>query len=247
MRSRTRAREAALRYLYEYDAHEGTGCPSPDAYFTLHKVPSEVGEYALRLLRGILPERESLDRAISAVAANWGLTRMAVIDRNVLRIGAWEILRAPDVPPEAAINEAVDLVKRYGSGQSGAFVNGILDRILSEARPPAAEIPAPAPAAPPALRETAEAEPSVGEGPVPVPGEAPGAGPETFAGDESGAVVPAPPPDSLAQKRSARGDGKAKRKATGKGPGKGLRKEPRKRTRKAPGETGTPPPGPASP
>jgi transcription antitermination factor NusB len=134
MRTRTRAREAALRYLYEVDANGGKDCPTPDEYFAHRNVPAEIVEFALRLLRGTLQERDALDRAISAVAANWDLDRMALIDRNLLRIGAWELLHAPDVPAEVVINEAVDLAKRYGSGQSGAFVNGILDRILTGSR-----------------------------------------------------------------------------------------------------------------
>ncbi|MCU0722260.1 MAG: transcription antitermination factor NusB, partial [Planctomycetes bacterium] len=90
MRTRTRAREAALRYLYERDANEGTGCLTPEEYFVRHRVPADIVAFALRLLRGVLSEREAIDRSIAAVAANWNLGRMAVIDRNLLRIGVWE-------------------------------------------------------------------------------------------------------------------------------------------------------------
>ena len=139
MRSRTRARETALKFLYEHDLLSGQGVLTPEAYFEKHTVDPDTREFATRLIEGVLAEREALDRDIASLAENWRLERMACIDRNVLRIGAWEIINAPDVPGEVVINEAVELAKRYGAVRSGSFVNGILDRILALRRDPAQE------------------------------------------------------------------------------------------------------------
>ncbi len=91
----------------------------------------ELVDFARRLLMGVLRNRDELDQMLGERAENWSLERMAVTDRNVLRLGAFEILYA-DTPPRVAINEAVDLAKRFGSKQSPQFVNGILDRFLRE-------------------------------------------------------------------------------------------------------------------
>jgi transcription antitermination factor NusB len=132
LRKRTRARELALQALYQLDLRgesvlddvgrlldEGTGEPS-------------VRLFARELIDGVREHQPELDAAIAAVAENWDLGRMAVVDRNLLRIGAFELLHLDDVPPKVSINEAVDLAKSYADTQSGAFVNGILDRIRQE-------------------------------------------------------------------------------------------------------------------
>jgi N utilization substance protein B len=131
MRSRTRAREAALRYLFELDINEGKDRLPPGEYLESHSIPEESATYATVLIQGVLEDLGELNEVISSAALNWRLDRMAVIDRNLLRIGAWEVLKSPDVPGEVAINEAVDLAKRYGTSRSGSFVNGILDKILT--------------------------------------------------------------------------------------------------------------------
>jgi N utilization substance protein B len=131
IRTRTRARETALKYLYEHDIHQGRDVPAAADYMEHRSVAPESRAFATRLIEGVLASREHLDRRIASVAVNWRLERMAVIDRNVLRIGVWEILNADDIPGEVTINEAVNLAKRYGTQRSGSFVNGILDRILA--------------------------------------------------------------------------------------------------------------------
>ncbi|MHC5037961.1 MAG: transcription antitermination factor NusB [Planctomycetota bacterium] len=131
MRLRTRAREVALRFLYEFDINKGEDCPTPKEYLQQRMIPQESEAYALVLIGGILQSLEDLNAVIASAALNWRLDRMAAIDRNLLRIGAWEILKSDEVPGEVAINEAVDLAKRYGTSRSGSFVNGILDRILA--------------------------------------------------------------------------------------------------------------------
>ena len=95
------------------------------------EVRSQAVEFARQLVDGVRRNRQQLDERIARVAENWSLERMAATDRNVLRIGAYELFYS-DTPPHAAIDEAVELAKRYGSAQSGPFVNGILDKLTHE-------------------------------------------------------------------------------------------------------------------
>lgn len=93
----------------------------------------ELLDFARRLLAGVRKNRGELDELLKKTADNWSLERMAVVDRNILRIGAYEMLHA-DTPERVAINEAVELAKRFGAKQSSHFVNGILDRFVKERR-----------------------------------------------------------------------------------------------------------------
>ena len=92
-------------------------------------------------MNGVAAHREELDAVIRAVAQNWEITRMAVIDRNVLRMAAYELFHCPDIPPKVAINEAIELGKRFSTQNSGAFINGILDKIKDRARSAAPAAP----------------------------------------------------------------------------------------------------------
>ncbi len=85
--------------------------------------------YYRETVEGVWSHLEEVDRLITSAAANWRIERMALVDRNILRLGAYEICYSPDVPFVVAINEAVDLAKRFGSDESGGFINGILDKI----------------------------------------------------------------------------------------------------------------------
>lgn len=89
-------------------------------------------EYADRVVRGTLSELSAVDEVIRKASHNWRLERMARVDRNVLRLGAWELMRNREVPRAVILDEAIELAKRYGSEDSGAFVNGVLDRIAEE-------------------------------------------------------------------------------------------------------------------
>jgi N utilization substance protein B len=86
--------------------------------------------FAEGLVAGVKEHQAQIDTMISQLAENWRLDRMAAIDRNILRLGAYEMLFCPDVPGKVAINEALELAKRYSTAQSSRFVNGILDRVL---------------------------------------------------------------------------------------------------------------------
>ena len=128
-RGRTRAREIALKILYQNDLVGGT----PEEEWTVFVKEQEenltVAAYATRLIKGTIEQGEDLDKTIKDVAKNWDLNRMAVIDRNIIRMAAYEILHESDVPRNVAINEAVELAKKYSTEKSPAFVNGIVDKI----------------------------------------------------------------------------------------------------------------------
>ena len=129
MRKRTKAREYALQMLYQFDV---TGADSPasiEEFWTYHDVSPEVKTFATRLVEGTLGHREELNQLIAAHANNWDINRMAVVDRNILRMGAYELLYVNEVPPKVCLNEAIELAKRFGDEESSKFVNGILDTI----------------------------------------------------------------------------------------------------------------------
>ncbi len=125
---RRESREKVFQTLFMMDAR-GIGPDEAIPLFTLSASPAPDDGYYDAAVRGVWEHREEVDALIRQAARNWRLERMPLADRNILRLGAWEICRAPDIPYAVAINEAVDLGKRFGSEESGAFVNGILDRI----------------------------------------------------------------------------------------------------------------------
>jgi N utilization substance protein B len=129
IRKRTRARELALEILYMADQCTDLEAADIEDYIGRARQEYEVREYARRVVTGIASEREGLDAVIRKIAANWEISRMPIIDRNILRLAAYEILHCDDIPRKVAINEAIDLAKKYSTAESGAFVNGILDKI----------------------------------------------------------------------------------------------------------------------
>ncbi len=132
MRKRTRARELALKALYQLDLRGAEVLGDFDRLLALDAPEPEVREFARRLIDGCREHREELDQTIARVAENWDIRRMAVVDRNILRLASFELLFLDDVPPKVSINEAIDLAKRYSTADSGGFVNGILDRIRAQ-------------------------------------------------------------------------------------------------------------------
>jgi N utilization substance protein B len=133
--ARRRGRELALQALYQLDV---TGGESRTAAVDLWRhfdepesapAPDEARAFASELVHGVLEARERVDELIAAAAEHWRLERLSQIDRNILRIGAYELLCRPDVPPSVAIDEAIEIAKRFGSDDSGTFVNGVLDQV----------------------------------------------------------------------------------------------------------------------
>jgi N utilization substance protein B len=131
MGARHSGREAALQMLFQLEASGA----SPDEVVTLFwrsfeaDADPEGRPYADELLRGVAAAREELDRLITAASSNWRIERMTRVDRNALRLGAWELAHKADVPAEVVLDEAVELAKAFGTSESSAFVNGVLDRI----------------------------------------------------------------------------------------------------------------------
>ncbi len=89
----------------------------------------EVKPFFLELVRGVMAEMEMIDKLLDQYSRNWKLSRMSVVDRNIMRIAAFELIKRQDIPPSVSINEAVEIGKKYGTRESGPFINGILDRI----------------------------------------------------------------------------------------------------------------------
>ena len=130
MRKRTKAREYALKVLYQIDIIKDSHENLLEKFWqTEPETEESVKSFAEQLVRGVGANIKEIDDTISKYAENWHISRMAVIDRNILRIAAFEILYVNDIPPKVSINEAVDIAKKYGDTDSGKFVNGILDKI----------------------------------------------------------------------------------------------------------------------
>ena len=130
MRNRTKSRECALQMLYQVDIRHADPKQVIEEFWQAEvQVADEVKRYANQLVEGTFQRLADIDGVISAHADNWDLKRMAVIDRNVLRLGAFELLYLDGVPAKVCINEAIELAKRFGDTESGKFINGILDAI----------------------------------------------------------------------------------------------------------------------
>jgi transcription antitermination factor NusB len=130
MRKRTKAREYALQILYAVDITKDDPMDCVDRFWEGDEESSiEVKKFAAGLVLGVSDNKKEIDRMIAKHATNWKLDRMAVIDRNVLRFAAYELLYSKDIPPKVSINEAIDIAKKFGGPDSGKFVNGVLDKI----------------------------------------------------------------------------------------------------------------------
>ncbi len=130
MRKRTLARDYALKILYQAEITKRDNDAAFQKFWeTEESVDSEIKDFTHRLVSGVATKVLEIDERITKYATNWQIKRMAVIDRNVLRIGVYELLFSPDVPPKVSINEAIELAKKYGDFDSSKFVNGILDKI----------------------------------------------------------------------------------------------------------------------
>ena len=129
MGKRTRARECAFQMLYQWDI---TGEPMDRVAGLFWQVRSTTDETRTRaeaLARGAQREVETLDAAIGAAATNWRFDRIAAVDKNILRIAAYELLKEPETPPSVIIDEAVEMAKRFSEADAPSFVNGVLDAV----------------------------------------------------------------------------------------------------------------------
>lgn len=131
MTRRSRGREVALQVLYQIEQNPGVPATEVRQFINRRTLGEpKLAEFTAALIAGVREHQSQIDAMIQEVAENWRLDRMAAIDRNILRLGAYEALFCSEVPAKVAINEALELAKRYSTSQSSRFVNGILDRVL---------------------------------------------------------------------------------------------------------------------
>ena len=135
MRKRTKAREFALQVLYQLDITRDS-CENALENFWLSQSETEIADeikrFTAELVKGTTENLSAIDAMIVRYATNWQIERMAVVDRNILRMGCFELMYRVDIPPKVSINEGVDLAKLYSGVESGKFVNAILDKAKEE-------------------------------------------------------------------------------------------------------------------
>jgi N utilization substance protein B len=139
MGQRRKARESALQILYQLEFDPAEAGAAVDAFWKKKRGTAETREYSRWLVEGVLSRREEVDTAIQAVSEHWRVPRMATVDRNILRLAAYELLQAGPIAPAIVINEAIEIAKKYSGPEAATFVNGILDalrkKIQIKARP----------------------------------------------------------------------------------------------------------------
>ena len=136
MGRRRKARELALQFLYQLDLRsDGDPVSCSEEFWSRHPVDPEARAFAETLVRGTKLHQGKIDELIRQYAEHWDLERMAVVDRNILRAGIFELLWTMDTPPKVVINEAIEIAKKFSTQESSRFINGILDRIHKVLRP----------------------------------------------------------------------------------------------------------------
>ena len=129
MGNRRKSRELAMQALFYMDTNGDISRENLDLYCSNFQPAKDVRPFLLKLVRGVIATRPRIDAVIERFSSNWKMHRMSGVDRNVLRLGVYEALFCDDIPVKVSINEAIDIGKKFGSRESGAFINGILDSI----------------------------------------------------------------------------------------------------------------------
>ena len=133
MSSRHRAREFVLKALYAYEQGGQTSDQIAEAILNEGRLKNDNDlMFALRLYAKVVGQHDDIDSYIESMATNWKIERLAVIDKNILRIAICEVIYFPDIPMKVAINEAIELAKKFSTDQSASFVNGILDKVMQK-------------------------------------------------------------------------------------------------------------------
>jgi N utilization substance protein B len=132
MTKRSRAREAALQLLFQHDYNPRVDRAVIERFAQDRLRDTELRSFCLGVYDGVLAHAGDIDRRLAEAAENWRVSRMAAVDRNVLRLGAYELLFTPETPASVALNEAIELARRFGSADSSAFVNGVLDKLCQD-------------------------------------------------------------------------------------------------------------------
>ncbi len=156
MSKRREGRETAIQLLFSRDFTPPGASHEVAAFFDIHNAAPTIRQHATELYHGVVANLEAIDHLLASCLENFSLSRLAGIDRNVLRLAIYEMFHRSDVPPIVVINEAIEISKRFGTPDSGRFVNGVLDRLkrdltrdlrqVPNSKPPAApDAPADAP------------------------------------------------------------------------------------------------------
>jgi N utilization substance protein B len=131
--TRRAVRELVVQFLYQFDLNGGSLDEALPLFWETQEEAGEMGRtFAEELVRGVMEKRAAIDEKIAKYTENWDLPRIAAVDRNILRLAMYEMLFREDIPPVVSINEAVDIAKKFSTRESGAFVNGILDRLKAD-------------------------------------------------------------------------------------------------------------------
>lgn len=135
MGKRREGREAAVQFLFAHELHAEHSVEEQSEFWGIHNAKASVRAYAESLIKGVLEHLPQIDQIIVPVVRNFRIERLANVDRNILRLAIYELLYVPDVPAPVIINEAIEIAKNLGAGESGSFVNGILHKIAQQVRP----------------------------------------------------------------------------------------------------------------
>jgi transcription antitermination protein NusB len=136
---RREGRETAVQCLFQHDLNNSDDQPWIDQFWSLRSVSDGVRRFGDYLIKGVLEHQNEIDERIRSYTQHYELKRIAAVDRNILRVALFEMLFCDETPPVVAINEAIEVAKRFGSEESGRFVNGILDRAKADLSRPARE------------------------------------------------------------------------------------------------------------
>ncbi len=132
MGKRRKARELALQALYQVDFYKSSPEDSLALFWQDQMVGSETLEFSKKLVEGVVRRAKEIDELVEGHSEHWKLSRMSRVDRNILRMAVLELLEMPDIPCKVTIDEAIELGKKFGTTESGAFINGILDHVLKQ-------------------------------------------------------------------------------------------------------------------
>ena len=129
MGKRRKARESTLQILFQLEFDDTPPNRVVDSFWKNRKATQEIKEHCRWLVEGIVDHRDEIDRLIQSVSSNWRISRMAIVDRNVLRLAVFELMHEESLAPAIVINEAIEIAKKYSSEEGATFVNGILDAV----------------------------------------------------------------------------------------------------------------------
>lgn len=129
MKKRRKAREAVLQILYQKDITDDKSTQVPDEFWMENPCPQDITEFASLLVKGTMENLQKIDSLIENSSENWILSRMGVIDRNILRMAVCEMISGLGIPVKVILNEAIEVAKKFGTEDSSKFINGVLDQV----------------------------------------------------------------------------------------------------------------------